>query len=80
MQEPAKFEMMEFIYPISHEDHLACEVAIYYFAEHYHGGQGSNLYSALSTSPFKPGRISSLDSEGEDVKMLYEELETKFAS
>jgi len=33
----------------------AIEEAIFYFACHYHGGQWSNLYSALSCSPFNPG-------------------------
>lgn len=46
------------------DDHNGCpcrfdiEEAAYYLASHYHGGQWSNLYSALSTSPFKPGRLS----------------------
>jgi hypothetical protein len=31
------------------------EEAAYYLAAHWHGGQSSNLYSALSTSPFRPG-------------------------
>ena len=33
------------------------EAAIYWFANHWHGGQWSNLYSALSTSPYRPGRL-----------------------
>jgi hypothetical protein len=35
------------------------EEAAYYLAAHWHGGQWSNLYSALSCSPFKPGPCSS---------------------
>ena len=33
---------------------VAC--AIYWFANDWHGGQGSNLYSALSTSKYRPSR------------------------
>jgi hypothetical protein len=55
------------------------EVAIYYFACHYHGGQWSNLYSALSTSPYSPGPISTLESEGDMVGMFYQDLEAEFA-
>lgn len=57
-----------------------CEAAIYYFASDYHGGQDSNLYSALSTSPYSPGPCSSLDSEGELARMAYDELVDEFAT
>lgn len=50
------------------------EVAIYWFANDWHGGQATNLYSALSTSPYSPGPISTLQSEGETVGMMYDEL------
>jgi hypothetical protein len=36
-------------------DEFDIEAAIYWFATDWHGGQWSNLYSALSTSPYKPG-------------------------
>ncbi len=55
------------------------EVAIYWFANDHHGGQNSNLYSALSTSEFTPGPNSSLDSEGEIVKELYAALQQQYA-
>jgi hypothetical protein len=35
------------------------EEAIYWFANDYHGGQDSNLYEALSSSPYSPGLIRS---------------------
>ena len=38
---------------------MARETAIYWFAYTYHGGQWSNLYSVLSTSPYRPGRLES---------------------
>jgi len=31
------------------------EAAIYWFAHDWHGGQGSNLYSAMCTSRYRPG-------------------------
>jgi hypothetical protein len=31
------------------------EEAVYHFASQYHGGQWSNLYSALCASPYRPG-------------------------
>jgi hypothetical protein len=55
------------------------EVAIYWFANDWHGGQGDELYSILSTSPYSPGPNSTLKSEGESVEMLYAALEDKFA-
>ncbi len=55
------------------------EAAIYWFANDWHSGQTSELYSILSTSPFRPGPISTLESEGELVKMMYEDLEAKFS-
>ena len=55
------------------------EVAIYYFARDYHGGQWSDLYSVLSTSPYKPGPISTMESEGDMVKMMYEDLVSEFS-
>lgn len=54
------------------------EVAIYYFANHYHGGQNDELYKILSTSPYKPGPMSTLKSEGETVKMMYDTLQEKY--
>ncbi len=55
------------------------EVAVYWFANDYHGGQWSNLYSVLSTSPYSPGPTATLESEGDVIRMLYEELESIFA-
>lgn len=34
------------------------EEAIYWFANNYHGGQSSNLYSVLGVSEFRPGMHS----------------------
>jgi hypothetical protein len=55
------------------------EVAIYYFANDYHSGQASELYSILSTSDFRPGRNSTLEDEGDSAQMMYADLESEFA-
>lgn len=64
----------------SEADDSDMEVAIYWFANHWHGGQTSELYSILSTSPYRPGPISTLESEGDFVTMMYEALESEFAN
>jgi hypothetical protein len=44
--------------PFANEfDEIDREGAIYWFAADYHSGQWSNLYEALSTSPYSPGPI-----------------------
>lgn len=52
------------------------EAAIYWFANGYHGGQNSNLYSVLSTSQYKPSPISSSieDEESEIASEMYNAL------
>lgn len=55
---------------------LDVERAIYWFANDWHGGQSSNLYSILSTGPYKPGRpelgCSDEDESGECYDTLVE--------
>jgi hypothetical protein len=56
------------------------EVAIYWFASNYHGGQWSELYSILSTSPYKPGMFSrGIKSEEGMVPEIYSYLCKNFA-
>ena len=57
-------------------DEMDRECAIYWFANDYHGGQGSNLYSVLSTSEYWPGPIER--GPRSIAKILYEELEREF--
>ena len=54
--------------------------AIYWFANDYHGGQNSNLYSALSTSDYRPGPMhkSIEDDESETATMMYQELVNQY--
>ena len=53
------------------------EIAIYAYAELYHGGQWSELYEILSNSHFKPGPIWSIENEPIALEML-QELEENF--
>lgn len=58
---------------------MEIEAAAYYLAAHYHGGQASSLYSALSTSPFRPGPTAKElpdDEEWPVASELYREGET----
>ncbi len=81
IQDPTKQEMVSFLQ--SQFGSGLCdfdlEGAIYWFANHYHGGQWSNLYSALSTSPFNPGPICRGPEKGTMEEMCYEALECEFA-
>lgn len=55
-------------------------IAMRWFANDYHGGQDSNLYSVLSTSPYNPGPcVSGPDEEGDMVVAMYDDLEQRFA-
>ncbi len=53
--------------------------AIHWFASHYHAGQWSNLYSALSTSQFHPGPLANGPEPETTAELLYAELEERFA-
>ena len=87
MQDPTHDEMLKTLEPFGEEPtelsdgsecFADCEVAIYWFANDWHGGQWTNLYSALSTSIYKPSPFGTLDGEGEQVAMMYAELETTY--
>jgi len=60
-------------------DEFDMEEAIYWFANDYHGGQSSNLYSALSTSEYRPGRMSNGPEEGSMGEMIYADLVDTFS-
>ena len=61
-------------------DNFSAEEAIYWYAYHNHGGQWSNLYSALSTSQYKPSPMmkSIEDSDDEISIAMYNTLVEKF--
>lgn len=56
------------------------EVAIYWFASRYHGGQGSDLYSVLSMSDYTPGPLETGPEDQGFAEMLYDEMVAEFDS
>lgn len=52
--------------------------AIYWFSNNWHGGQFTNLYSAICESCYNPSPIESEPSTDEVAGMLIEELESAF--
>ena len=78
-KDPSKEEMMEFLrQQFGNEDPDSMEVAIYWFANEYHGGQWSNLYSVLSTSHFRPGPISRGPEPGSAEADMFHALEAEY--
>jgi hypothetical protein len=79
--DPSRDEMIEHIRKVygRDADEFDIEEAIYWFATDYHGGQSSNLYSALSTSEYRPGRSSSGPEEGSMGEMIYSDLVDTFS-
>jgi hypothetical protein len=54
--DPTANEMRTYLRQLdSDADKFDVEGAIYWFSSDWHGGQASNLYSALSTSEYRPG-------------------------
>jgi hypothetical protein len=60
--------------------HLSSEIALYWFASDYHSGQASDLYSILSTSPYRPSPLtSSIEDEGDELAFdMYDDLRAVF--
>lgn len=50
------------------------QCAIYWYAMLNHNGQGSNLYTAMRQSQYKPKLTSKLESEGPEVAAMYRKL------
>jgi hypothetical protein len=78
--DPTRNEMLTFLcgfYPYE-ADQFDREEAMYWFAANWHGGQSSNLYSALSTSPYHPSPLSNGPEPGSMGEMLLHELEAEF--
>lgn len=56
MIDPTREDLLEAIKVFDpYADDFDVEEAIYWFASDFHDGQGSNLYSILSTSDYRPG-------------------------
>lgn len=81
IKDPTREEMLQFLqsqYGNEEGFENDAEVAMYWFANFNHGGQSSNLYSVLSTSPFRPGPISRGPEPGSMEEMMYQSLEDEF--
>ena len=80
MRDPTREEMIEFLATQTCGEDMSddIEVAIYWFAMYWHGGQSSNLYSVLSTSPYSPGPIGRLEGESDTVQSMFGALEAEF--
>jgi hypothetical protein len=77
MADPTRDVMLDVLRDFGDVDEFDVEEAIYWFASDYHGGQWTNLYSALSTSPYNPGPLRR---GPEDTALeLYLALEQRFA-
>ena len=81
MKDPTASEMREYLnrsqFNIFEFDNFDIECAIYWFANDYHSGQDSNLYSALSTSDYSPARNEKGPTE--IAKFVYDALVEEFA-
>lgn len=69
-RDPTRDEMLAFLRSQGCEDDGDAIEAIWWFGCFYHGGMWSNLYSALSTSPYRPSPIA----EGPDDPYWYDAL------
>lgn len=87
MTDPTAEEMREFLKSKWEEEvfedwssfEFDLEGAIYWFANDWHGGGGSNLYAALSSSPFRPGPTCSGPQADTTEQLMYEDLEAEYA-
>lgn len=80
--DPTKDEMLSFLKGQFQNDFdiFDAEEAIYWFGYSYHGGQSSNLYSALSTSQYKPSPLMNDIPNDGISKMMYDALVDKFGN
>jgi hypothetical protein len=79
MSDPTRKAMLDVLRDYGDVDEFDVEEAIYWFASDYHGGQATNLYSVLSTSPYKPGPSTTGPSQDGMAHELYSALEQRFA-
>jgi hypothetical protein len=83
IQDPTKEELLSHLkksFGNEEDFEYSAEAAIYWFANHYHGGQTSNLYSVLSHSNFRPGPVRNEPEKGSLEEMMYDELVYKFGN
>ena len=74
MKDPTREEIIAAIpscYKSEDGFEIEVEVALYWFATHYHNGQWSNLYKVLSSSQYSPGiNQTSISGEGDFAEEL----------
>jgi hypothetical protein len=68
MHDPTKKEIHDAVNHLDFDD-FDFEAACYWFANFYHGGQSTNLYSVLSMSEYKPGMM---ETGPEDDAAIYD--------
>lgn len=56
------------------------EEAIYWFSSDWYSGQGSNLYAALSASPYRPGILANGCEPGGMSAIMYDALEREYVN
>ena len=81
--DPTKAEMLAFLasLPFADEaDEIDREGAVYWFGNFYHGGQDSNLYSAMSTSPYHPSPLANGPEPESTEADLYRDLVLEYAA
>ena len=81
LSDPSKDEMLEYLrnsYGNEEGFEDDAEIAMYWFANFYHGGQSSNLYSVLSTSRFSPGRSANGPEKDSLNQIMYVDLVLHF--
>lgn len=79
MQDPTREELVQAYREMPFADEFSefdFEEAVYWFADRWHGGQGSNLYSIMSTSPFHPGPITT--GPEDPAQVIYDHFEATF--
>lgn len=79
MKDPTRSEILDSLRKLPFTiDEFDREEGIYWFASDWHGGQWSNLYSVLSTSPFRPGRMANGPDPDGGSGEVYEFLVSEF--
>lgn len=81
--DPTREQMLEALAPMlavlgTEADPSDVECALYWYANDWHGGIHSNLYSVLSMSDYRPGAIECGPEDDSIAAMLYVELEEHF--
>lgn len=82
MFDPEREEMLAYVASLPYAaecDSLDVESAIYWYANHYHSGQWSNLYAAICESPYSPGLSECAPDVDSMADMLYSALESEYA-